>query len=68
VIETPLFGKLGIPNADVEVLGEALLAQMPAMRLGEPAEVAAAVALLASDDASCGTGAELAVDGGRTQL
>lgn len=33
-------------------------------RIGEPAEVAAAVAFLASDDAADITGAELAVDGG----
>jgi NAD(P)-dependent dehydrogenase (short-subunit alcohol dehydrogenase family) len=31
-------------------------------------DVAAAVAVLGSDDASCITGVELAVDGGRTQL
>jgi peroxiredoxin len=37
-------------------------------RFGKPEEVATAVAFLASDDASYITGAELAVDGGRTQL
>jgi 3alpha(or 20beta)-hydroxysteroid dehydrogenase len=33
-------------------------------RIGEPEEIAAAVAYLASDDATFVTGAELAVDGG----
>ncbi len=39
-------------------------AQTAVKRLGEPAEVAAAIAFLASDDASFITGATLTVDGG----
>jgi glucose 1-dehydrogenase len=42
----------------------ALLAQIPAGRLGEPADVAGAVAFLASDDARYITGTTLVVDGG----
>ncbi|NHN40429.1 SDR family oxidoreductase [Halorubellus sp. JP-L1] len=38
----------------------------PVGRLGEPADVAAAVAFLASDDAGFVTGSTLVVDGGRT--
>jgi NAD(P)-dependent dehydrogenase (short-subunit alcohol dehydrogenase family) len=67
VIETPLFGKLGLP-AKVQELGKALLQQIPAKRFGKAEEVATAVAFLASDDASYITGVELAVDGGRTHL
>jgi glucose 1-dehydrogenase len=42
----------------------ALLAQIPAGRLGEPEDVAGAVAFLASEDARYITGATLVVDGG----
>ena len=68
VIETPLFGKLGLSEADAQELGKALLQQIPAKRFGKPEEVATAVAFLASDHASYITGVELAVDGGRTHL
>jgi NAD(P)-dependent dehydrogenase (short-subunit alcohol dehydrogenase family) len=50
----------GIPDAAREASARATVAG----RLGEPAEVAAAVAFLASDDASFITGASLVVDGG----
>jgi NAD(P)-dependent dehydrogenase (short-subunit alcohol dehydrogenase family) len=43
---------------------EAMTASTPMGRLGEPEEIAAAVAYLASDDASFVTGLELYVDGG----
>lgn len=43
---------------------EAILAQHPLGRLGEPDEVAAAIVFLASDEASFITGAVLPVDGG----
>jgi NAD(P)-dependent dehydrogenase (short-subunit alcohol dehydrogenase family) len=38
----------------------------PMGRMGQPSEVAAAIAFLASDDASYVTGSELYVDGGWT--
>ena len=43
---------------------DAMIASTPMGRLGEPEEIAAAVAYLASDDASFVTGCELYVDGG----
>jgi NAD(P)-dependent dehydrogenase (short-subunit alcohol dehydrogenase family) len=43
-----------------------IAALAPAGRLAEPEELAAAIAYLASDDASFIQGVTLAVDGGRT--
>jgi glucose 1-dehydrogenase len=43
---------------------DALLAQIPAGRLGEPQDVAGAVAFLASQDAAYITGTTLVIDGG----
>lgn len=52
-----------ILSADPQVLARRLQ-RVPMQRLGKPEEVAAAVAFLASDEASYITAAEIAVDGG----
>ncbi|HMM21120.1 MAG TPA: beta-ketoacyl-ACP reductase [Selenomonadales bacterium] len=49
-----------------QVLNEKILIKVPAGRLGEPEEVAAAFAFLASDDAQFINGAVLSIDGGCT--
>jgi meso-butanediol dehydrogenase/(S,S)-butanediol dehydrogenase/diacetyl reductase len=51
-------------DAQMRAFGESL----PAGRLGNPSELAAAALFLASDDASFVTGSLLAVDGGQTSL
>lgn len=58
-IDTPILSETkGTPFEQV------MLDMTPMGRLGKPDEIAAAVAYLASDDASFVTGCELAVDGG----
>jgi 3-oxoacyl-[acyl-carrier protein] reductase len=49
---------------DASAIGDAALAAIPLGRVGEPEDVAAAVAFLASDDASWITGQVLGVNGG----
>jgi glucose 1-dehydrogenase len=61
-IETPI--NTALLNNEQKL--KALLSQIPLGRLGQPADVAALAAFLASDEASYVTGATFTVDGGLT--
>jgi NAD(P)-dependent dehydrogenase (short-subunit alcohol dehydrogenase family) len=67
-VETEMFDGIIAPGlakgARREDLVAAFAARHPMKRLGRPQEIAAAIAFLASDQASFITGAELPVDGG----
>src|SRR5579864_5149094 len=67
-IETPIFGRTGLPKEQIDEFAKEITAQVPMKRLGRPEEVAATVAFLASQDASYITGAEINVDGGLGQI
>jgi NAD(P)-dependent dehydrogenase (short-subunit alcohol dehydrogenase family) len=58
-VDTPILG--GAKGTAAE---QAIVERTPLGRLGQPAEIAAGVAYLASDDASFVTGLELYIDGG----
>lgn len=63
-IETPIYGKLGMPQQAVEEMAGQILGKVPAARFGTANEVARTVVFLASDDAAYVYGEDLRVDGG----
>jgi len=66
-VRTPGLGGL-VPDEHRQGLFDALAAQVPLGRLGEPEEIGKVVAFLASDSASFINGTELFVDGGMAQV
>jgi NAD(P)-dependent dehydrogenase (short-subunit alcohol dehydrogenase family) len=59
-IETPIFGRTGLPAEAKQGFGE----QVPLKRLGRPEEIASTVLFLASSDSSFLVGTEIIADGG----
>ncbi|HDV6328894.1 TPA: SDR family oxidoreductase [Burkholderia cenocepacia] len=64
-VETPLYDKLGIPDAYRDQVNQDIVRTIPLGRFGKPDEVAKAVIYLASDESAWTLGAEVVVDGGR---
>jgi NAD(P)-dependent dehydrogenase (short-subunit alcohol dehydrogenase family) len=68
-VVTPAYkSELKLTDEQIEEFTTQMAAVTPLGRAGRPDEIAKAVSFLASDDASYITGAELFVDGGRTQI
>jgi len=68
-IETPAgFARTGLSKETIDEMVKGFVSQVPMKRIGQPEEVAGAVAFLASQDASFITGAEIPVDGGFGQI
>lgn len=64
-VDTPLYDKLGIPDAYREQVNQDIVSTIPFGRFGKPDEVAKAVVYLASEESAWTLGAEIVVDGGR---
>src|SRR6202158_1510545 len=68
-INTPAgFARTGLPKEQIDQFIQDVVAKVPMKRMGQPSEIASAVAFLASSDASFMTGAEITVDGGLAQI
>ena len=63
-VETPLYGKLGLPVEVVQGFAQTVGARLPIKRFGQPEEIARAAVFLASADSTFVVGSELTTDGG----
>ena len=63
-ISTPLYGKLGLPEADLKAVAASLQTHIPAGRFGSPSEIARAIVFLASGESAFTVGSEFLIDGG----
>jgi len=68
LIETPIYGKLGLSSEAVQQWASQLMTKVPASRFGQADEVAKAVLFMASDDSSYMMGENLLFDGGMATI
>ena len=67
-INTPIYGKMGLPQDVIEEMGKGFAEQVPLGRFGTSEEIASAALFLASDAASYVNGIEIEIDGGLSQI
>lgn len=63
-VDTPAYGKTGLPADMLKGMSERLLAKVPMGRFGQPEETSGLMVFPASDESSFMTGGEFSVDGG----
>ena len=63
-VYTPIFGKTGMSEDQLNGFAQAMQERVPLKRFGQPEDIANLVAFLASDEASFITGSEYNIDGG----
>ncbi|NJM89182.1 MAG: glucose 1-dehydrogenase [Hydrococcus sp. RU_2_2] len=67
-IATPFHSRTGLSQEAVEVNAQKFITQIPMKRFGTPEEIAETVLFLSTSDSAYILGAEIAVDGGISQL
>ncbi len=67
-VGTPIWGKMGAPEAQLKEMAAGVQSQIPLGRFGEASEIANVAVFFASDDSSFVLGAELIADGGMYTL
>ena len=67
-IETPIFGRMGLPEEAMDGIAAKMTEMLPIKRFGKPEEMVKAALFLASSDSSYVVGSELVADGGMSQL
>jgi NAD(P)-dependent dehydrogenase (short-subunit alcohol dehydrogenase family) len=67
-IQTPIYGKLGLPEGDLDAMTAAMIDLVPVKRWGQPDEIAKVALFLASDASSFMLGEEVTADGGWSNL
>lgn len=63
-VDTPLFGKVGLPQEAVQQFAVNMQQRVPLKRFGASEDIAKLVSFISSDDASFITGSEYVIDGG----
>jgi NAD(P)-dependent dehydrogenase (short-subunit alcohol dehydrogenase family) len=67
-VNTPIYGKLGLPAEQVNAMAGHIQSQIPLGRFGDPVEIAKAIVFFASDESTFTVGSELVIDGGMSNL
>lgn len=67
-VSTPIYGKLGLEEAQLNEMAGQIQQQIPMGRFGNTQEIAEAALFLASSDSSFMLGSEIVIDGGMSTL
>jgi NAD(P)-dependent dehydrogenase (short-subunit alcohol dehydrogenase family) len=67
-VSTPLYGKLGLAEADLKGIASSIEGMVPVRRFGASKEIADAVVYFASDESAFTVASELLIDGGMSGI
>jgi NAD(P)-dependent dehydrogenase (short-subunit alcohol dehydrogenase family) len=67
-INTPIYGKLGLPADQLSAMASHIQGQIPLGRFGNAVEIAKAAVYMASDESAFTVGSELVIDGGMSTI